>query len=178
MLRFYRASTLLLASFVVWAGLVLLVSFFGLGARFEPLPVDLSLAKPIPDVKIDQGQKVLEPIEYYAEVGARPLLMFDRRPGIVQAAPGDNSGTELDVTLGSVLITSNLKMAIFRSNQGGAVHRVRLGDVIEGTGWRLIQLEPRRAVLEGPTGQRSMDLLVFDGKGGQAPTAVATAATA
>ncbi|MEO6173215.1 MAG: hypothetical protein ABIP02_08865, partial [Arenimonas sp.] len=57
------------------------------------------------------------------------------------------------------------------------VHRVRLGDVIEGTGWRLIQLEPRRAVLEGPTGQRSMDLLVFNGKGGEAPTAVATATT-
>lgn len=177
MLRFYQASTLLLASFVVWASLVLLVSFFGLGARFEPLPVDLSLAKSIPDVKIDQGKKVLEPIEYYAEVGTRPLLMFDRRPGIVQAAPGDNSGAELDVTLGSVLITSNLKMAIFRSNQGGAVHRVRLGDVIDGTGWRLVQLEPRRAVLEGPTGQRSLDLLVFNGKGGQAPTPVASATT-
>ena len=68
---------------------------------------------------------------------------------------------------------NNLKMALFRENKDGTSRRVRLGDLIEGTGWRLVQLEPRRAILEGPTGQRSMDLLVFNGKGGQSPTAVA-----
>ena len=68
-------------------------------------------------------------------------------------------------------------MAIFRENQGGAIRRVRLGDLIEGSGWRLVQLDPRRAVLEGPTGQRALDLLVFNGKGGQAPTPVAAATT-
>ena len=175
MVRLNNTYTLLLAGFVLWAALVLLVSLFGLGARFNPLPVDMSLAKPIPTVKINQNRAILEPVENYAEVGARPLLMFDRRPGIVQAAPGDNSGAELDVVLGSVLITPNLKMAIFRENQGGAVRRVRLGDAIEGTGWRLVQLDPRRAVLEGPTGQRSLDLLVYNGKGGEPPTALSVA---
>ncbi|MGH8108781.1 MAG: hypothetical protein ACREO1_08730 [Arenimonas sp.] len=175
MARLNNTYTMLLAGFLLWAGLVLLVSFFGLGARFNPLPVDMSLAKAIPTVKIDQGKAILEPIENYAEVGTRPLLMFDRRPGIVQAAPGDNSGAELDVVLGSVLLTPNLKMAIFRENQGGAVRRVRLGDTIEGTGWRLVQLDPRRAVLEGPTGQRSLDLLVYNGKGGEPPTALTAA---
>jgi len=174
MAKFNNAGTLLLASFVLWAGLVLLVTFFGLGARFEPLAVDASLAKPIPVVKIAQNQTPLGPMTDYLEVGTRPLLMLDRRPGVVQAAPGDNSATELDVSLGSVLITPNLKMALFRENQGGASRRVRLGDLIEGTAWRLVQLEPRRAVLEGPTGQRSMDLLVFNGKGGESPTAIVT----
>lgn len=175
MAKLNNTYAMLLAGFVLWAGMVLLATFFGLGASFNPLPVDFSLAKPIPDVKIAQNKVVLGPIESYAEVGTRPLLMFDRRPGIVQAAPGDNSGAELDVTLGSVLITPNLKMAVFRENQGGAVRRVRLGDLIENSGWRLVQLEPRRAVLEGPTGQRSLDLLVFNGKGGEAPTPVAAA---
>ena len=175
MAKLNNAATLLLASFVLWAGLVLLVAVFGLGARFDPLPVDLSLAKPIPTVKIVQNNPTLEPMSNYLEVGTRPLLMLDRRPGPVATAPGDNSAVELDVSLGSVLITPNLKIALFRENKDGTSRRVRLGDLIEGTGWRLVQLEPRRAILEGPTGQRSMDLLVFNGKGGQSPTAVAVA---
>lgn len=176
MARFHNAYTLLLAGFVVWTVLVLIAAFSGLGARYKPLPVDMSLAKAIPDVKIARNKPVLEPLANYVEVGTRPLLMFDRRPGIVQAAPGDNSGADIDVSLGSVLLTPNLKMAILRDNQGTTVHRVRLGELIEGSGWRLVQLEPRRAVLEGPTGQRTLDLLVFNGKGGEAPTAVTTAA--
>ncbi len=175
MVRFNNTYTMLLAGFVVWAILVLVAAFSGVGARFNPLPVDMSLAKAIPDVKIARSKAVLEPLGNYVEVGTRPLLMFDRRPGIVQAAPGDNSGADIDVSLGSVLLTPNLKMAILRDNQGTAVHRVRLGELIEGSGWRLVQLEPRRAVLEGPSGQRTLDLLVFNGKGGEPPTAVATA---
>lgn len=175
MAKWNNAYTMLLSSFTLWAGLVLIVALLGLGGRFNALPVDPTLAKPIPVVKIERKRAVLEPIENYAEVGTRPLLMFDRRPGVVQAAPGDTSGAELDVLLGSVLITPNLKMAVFRENQGGAVRRVRLGDVVEGTGWRLVQLDPRRAVLEGPTGQRSLDLLVFNGQGGQLPTPLAAA---
>ena len=175
MAKLNNTATLLLASFVLWAGLVLLVAVFGLGARFNLLPVDVSLAKPIPTVKIIQNNPTLEPMSNYLEVGTRPLLMLDRRPGPVATAPGDNSAVELDVSLGSVLITPNLKMALFRENKDGTSRRVRLGDLIEGTGWRLVQLEPRRAILEGPTGQRSMDLLVFNGKGGQSPTAVAVA---
>ena len=176
MAKLRNTGTMLLASFVLWAFMVLLVAFLGLGARFDALPVDMSQAKPLPNVKIAQNKPTLEPMSSYLEVGTRPLLMPDRRPGVVQAAPGDNSAAELDVSLGSVLITSNLKMALFRENQGGASRRVRLGDLIEGTAWRLVQLEPRRAVLEGPTGQRSMDLLVFNGKGGESPTPVAVAA--
>jgi general secretion pathway protein N len=175
MAKLNNTGTLLLASALLWAALILLLSLLGLGARFEALPVNTSLAKPLPMVKIAQNKTTLEPLSNYLEVGTRPLLMLDRRPGIVQAAPGDNAAVELDVSLGSVLITSNLKMAIFRDNKDSSSRRVRLGDLIEGTGWRLVQLDPRRAILEGPTGQRSIDLLVFNGKGGESPTAVAVA---
>ncbi|MEO8001623.1 MAG: hypothetical protein ABI644_07080 [Arenimonas sp.] len=178
MAKLNNTGTMLLASFALWAAMVLLVAFFGLGARFNPLPVDVSLAKVLPTVKITQNTATLGPLSNYLEVGTRPLLMLDRRPGVVQAAPGDNSAVELDVSLGSVLITPNLKIALFRENKDGASRRVRLGDLIEGTGWRLVQLEPRRAILEGPTGQRQMDLLVFNGKGGQSPTPIAVAVPA
>jgi general secretion pathway protein N len=176
MVKLNNTSAMLLAGFALWAGMVLLVAIFGLGARFNSLPADASLAKPIPAIKITQNKNTLEAMSAYLEVGTRPLLMLDRRPGIVQAAPGDNSAVELDVSLGSVLITPNFKMALFRENKDGANHRVRLGDLIDGTAWRLVQLEPRRAILDGPSGQRSMDLLVFNGKGGQSPTPVAVAA--
>ncbi len=175
MAKLNNTGTLLLASFTFWAALVLSVAIFGLGARFDALPVDASLSKPLPTVKIVQNKAILEPMDNYLEVGTRPLLMADRRPGVIQAAPGDESAAELDVSLGSVLITPNLKMAIFRENKDGSSRRVRLGDLIEGSAWRLVQLEPRRAILEGPTGQRSMDLLVFNGKGGQSPTPIAVA---
>ncbi len=177
MVKFSKASTLLLAGFAVWAGMVLVAALFGAGARYADLPVDASLAKAIPSVKIAQNKATLGPLQNYAEMGNRPLLMFDRRPGPVPAAPGENAAAELDVSLGSVLLASDFKMAIFRENQGGATRRVRVGDLVEGTGWRLVQLEPRRAVLEGPSGQRAIDLMVFNGKGGQSPTPIAVTAT-
>lgn len=178
MAKLNNTATMLLLGALFWALLILLLAFSGLGARFDALPVNASLAKPLPVVKIVQNKATLEPMSNYLEVGTRPLLMLDRRPGVVQAAPGEESAAELDVSLGSVLITSNLKMAIFRDNKDSSSRRVRLGDLIEGTGWRLVQLEPRRAILEGPTGQRSMDLLVFNGKGGQSPTPIVVAVPA
>jgi general secretion pathway protein N len=76
--------------------------------------------------------------------------------------------------LTSVLITDTLRMAIFSEENGQVSKRVRLGDTVPGTSWRLATLEPRRAVLEGPEGQRVLDLRVFDGQGGAAPTPMAT----
>jgi general secretion pathway protein N len=74
-----------------------------------------------------------------------------------------------------VLITPTLQMAIFTDNKDASSRRAKLGEMVTGSNWRLAVLEPRRAVLEGPSGQRELGLRVFDGKGGQAPTPVATA---
>ena len=99
--------------------------------------------------------------------------MADRRPAPVAAADGGSN--DLDASLTSVLITPTLKLAILTDNQGGASRRVRLGEAVAGTSWRLVDLQPRQATLEGPGGQRRLDLRVYDGKSGQAPTAVAGA---
>jgi general secretion pathway protein N len=105
-------------------------------------------------------------------VGDRPLFNPDRRPAPV-AIVSNQQQAPFNGVLTSVLITDTLRMAIFSEENGAVSKRVRLGDTVPGTGWRLASLEPRRAVLEGPEGQRVLDLRVFDGQGGAAPTPVA-----
>jgi general secretion pathway protein N len=67
---------------------------------------------------------------------------------------------------------------LLTDNKDSSSKRVKLGDVVEGSNWRLVNLEPRQAVLEGPSGQKVLPLRVFDGASGEAPTPVADADTA
>jgi general secretion pathway protein N len=167
------SKTLLLGALFIWALALLIASGFGFGGRFSTMPLDAAVAKPIPDVKVSANTTTMGPLNQYQSISSRPLLNFDRRPSPVAAAPGSNSAAELDVMLTSVLRTPNFEMAILRENQGGASRRVRLGEMVEGTNWRLSQLEPRRAILDGPSGQKTLDLRVFDGKGGEPVTVIA-----
>ena len=165
-----RPLTLLLGAACLWALSVLVLALAGLGGGVAP-SASVAAAPAIPKVSLTPSQSRLGPANNYAEVGQRPLLNQDRRPGLAPAE-GEGSG-ELDVVLSSVLITPRLQMAVFTDNKDASSRRVRLGEVVPGSNWRLAVLEPRRAVLEGPSGQRELGLRVFDGKGGQAPTAVA-----
>jgi len=165
--------TLLMAAACAWALGLLLLSAFGLGGRQGLLAAD-GVAPALPEVSLQAPPPRLAAPEAYAEIGQRPLLNFDRRPAAVAIVNGPEGGGELDATLTSVMITSSLKLAIVRKNEAGSVHRVRLGERVEGTGWTLVSLEPRRAVFEGPGGQRALDLRAYNGTGGDAPTAIAT----
>ncbi len=165
-----RPLTLLLAACCLWALCMLGLSLAGLGSRFAPAAEGVA-APAMPKVNLVRTESRLGPLANYVEVGQRPLLSADRRPGLMPAAGGEGAA-ELDVVLTSVLITHNLQMAIFTDNKDASSRRVRLGEMISGSNWRLVQLEPRRAVLEGPSGQRDLGLRVFDGKGGQSPTSV------
>ena len=171
-----RPLTLLLAACCLWAVCMLGLSLAGLGSRFAP-PAEGIAAPALPTVNLVRTESRLGPFANYVEVGQRPLLSADRRPGLVAAAGGEGTA-ELDVVLTSVLITRSLQMAIFTDNKDASSRRVRLGEMISGSNWRLVQLEPRRAVIEGPSGQRDLGLRVFDGKGGQSPTSVVTAPVA
>jgi general secretion pathway protein N len=135
----------------------------GLGNRFpEPAAVAVT-APPMPALVETKAR--LGPLADYLDVGNRPLLMPDRRPGVVQAGSGPAGGGDLDVSLTSVLMTPTLQMVILTGNQDGISRRVKLGDTAEGSNWRLIRLEPRRATFERPSGEVTLDLRVFDGKG-------------
>ena len=86
----------------------------------------------------------------------------------------------LDVVLTSVVMSGEFKVAIVLDNKAQRTQSVRLGSSLEGdqAGWKLVELAARKAVFEGPTGRSELDLRVFDGTGGQAPTALAAPAVA
>jgi len=169
--------TLLAGAFAAWSLGLLLLALLGLGGRVGPHPPDLALAPALPEPLAVAESPRLGPLADYRAVGERPLFHPDRRPLPVMAVAAE-AETPFEGELSSVLLTDRLQMAIF-SEQGGALsRRVRLGESIPGTAWRLAALEPRRAVLEGPAGRRVLELRVFDGKGGAAPTALGLATAA
>lgn len=163
-----RPLTLLLGAVCLWALSVLVLAAAGLGTRFPPVT---GVAEPpaLPTVSLTRGVSRLDALGVYAEVGARPLMNLSRRP-VATAAMDASASADLDVMLTSVLITPRLQLAILTDNKEGGSRRVRVGEMVEGSNWRLVQLEPRRATLEGPSGQRTLDLRVFDGTSGEMPT--------
>jgi general secretion pathway protein N len=172
MIDHLRPVGALLAAVAAWSLALLMLAVAGLGGRVGPHPGNAALAPAIPAVSLDVVGSRLGPASDYLEVGNRPLLAVDRRPAPLSAATG-NEDAPLEATLTSVLITGDLKLAILQAQGDGRSQRVRLGDVLEGTAWRLVELEPRRAVFEGPEGRREMALRVFDGTGAPAPTPMA-----
>lgn len=175
MINALRPASALLAGLALWALCLVVLALSGLGGRVGPHPANGALTPALPVVTLDAVGSRLGPASDYLEVGNRPLFSRDRRPAPMSADPGQ-AQVPLEVNLTSVLITPQLKLAIVQNVSDGASRRVRLGDTLEGTAWRLVQLEPRRAVFEGPEGQRDLALRVFDGSGGQSPTPQAASA--
>ena len=161
-----RPMGALLAALAAWSLALLVLAFAGLGARFGPHPPNAALAPPLPQVSLTQTGSRLGPPSDYLEVGSRPLLSADRRPPPVTDAGDGVDEAPLDVTLTSVLIAGDVRLAIVQKQGDPQGQRVRLGETVAGTGWRLVELLPRRAVFEGPQGRRELDLRVFDGQGG------------
>lgn len=175
-----RLPTYLLAAFALWCLVVAIAAFAGLGSRYGLHPDDASRVPPLPQVDLSRARSPLEPLDAYAVIGERPLFNADRRPlpppasdAPVEDAPPPPA--PLDVVLTSVILSGEFKVAIVLDNKGQRTQSVRVGSSLEGdqAGWKLVELAPRKAVFEGPTGRSELDLRVFDGTGGQPPTAIA-----
>ena len=168
--------TWLLATVAGWAVLAWLLALAGMGRQTRLLDDDGSLVQALPQSRAPAKPRI-GPLSQYNEIAARPLLMDDRRPrAFFVQGKGDETAqaNTFDYVLTSVLITPELKMAILQPADGSESVRVKLGEVPEShPAWRLSALDPRKAVFEGPEGRREMDLRVYDGQGGQPPTAVA-----
>ncbi|WP_374604270.1 hypothetical protein [Arenimonas sp.] len=155
------------AALAAWSVALLALALAGLGANFGPHPDNAALAPPLPQVELSQIEPRLGPPTQYAEVGQRPLLNASRRPAeVTDAGEGD---APLDMNLTGVLIVGPFRAAMLQSPDGQRSQRVREGELLEGTGWRLVSLEPRAAVFSGPEGQRRLDLRVYDGSGDARP---------
>ena len=167
--------TWLLATVDGWALLAWVLALAGMGGRAALLADDPGLLQSLPQPRPSPPER-LGPLGQYAEIGARPLLAEDRRPHpfSLQPANGEEAETNtFDYVLTSVLITPQLHMAIVQPSQGGDSVRIKLGEASEDIpAWRLVELNPRSAVFEGPEGRKALDLRTFDGVGGQSPTEV------
>lgn len=172
-----RPWTWLLAGAAGWGLLAWALALAGMGERLPALPDDAALAKPLPPLRNAQPSRV-GPLGQYSEIGQRPLFATDRRPKpfFLQGEGDANAAAAFDYVLTSVMITPNLQLAILQPPDGSQSLRVKLGDAPEPQpAWRLVSLNARSAVFEGPEGQKTLELRVFDGAGGQRPTSVAPA---
>ncbi|HET7125492.1 MAG TPA: hypothetical protein VFI26_00125 [Lysobacter sp.] len=163
--------TWLLGTVAGWALLAWVLALAGMGGRVSPLPEDASLLQSLPKPTKAPPER-LGPFGQYAEIAARPLFSNDRRPQPFSLGGDDaDQGNDFDYILTSVLLAPQVKLAMVQPTGGGEPIRVKLGDSVEpAPAWRLVALDPRSAVFEGPGGQKTLELRVFDGTGGEPPT--------
>lgn len=183
-IRELPVPTLVLGVVAVWSLLVAVAAFSGLAGRVGLHPDDPASVPGIAQLNLSQARTELPNMDQYAEVAQRPLFNADRRPlPVDEVADGDVEAepppSPLEITLTSVIISGEIKIAIVQDGRSQATQSVRVGNNLEGdqSGWKLVELGPRKAVFEGPGGRAEADLRVFDGSGAQAPTAVSSPTT-
>lgn len=175
-MRFDSASprTWLLAATAAWSVLVLLLALFGMGNRVSRLPEDAGLIRTLPNLPKATPER-LGPLSQYGEIVSRPLFADDRRPHPFSLQPQGGEETKaFDYVLTSVMITPDFRMAIIQPPDGSSAPlRIRLGESDDALpNWRLQELDARSAVFIGPEGERRLELRVYNGVGGEAPTAI------
>lgn len=166
------ARTWLYAALAGWALCAWVLALSGMGGSIDRLEEDPALAQPLP-TPVAPAPERLGPLPQYADVAARPLFTEDRRPQpfVIDPTAEPGAGGGFDYVLTSVLRTPQVQLVILQPVDGGDPVRVRRGHSPEGApGWVLQSVEARRAVFAGPEGERSLELRVFDGVGGEAPT--------
>ncbi|MGV8960530.1 MAG: hypothetical protein ACOH1V_09080 [Stenotrophomonas sp.] len=158
----------------LWALAVWVATLAGLGSRLAPAAAAETGVPAIPALPPLRSEPL--PGEgAYSDFVAAPLFADDRRPHpfFLGSAGQDTAGA---LRLSGVLMVPGLEMATLTSEQGQSI-RLRLGDG-PVAGWQLLALQPRSATVSGPGGTRTLELQVFNGQGGQAPTVIGGASAA
>lgn len=152
-----------LAALALWALAVWVATLCGLGGRLPALQDAMSA--PAPPAVPTPGPDRLGPVGDYAAATTRPVFAQDRRahPFFLDA---DGQASAALVRLTGVLIAPGTALATLTTDQGQSL-RLRLGGE-PVAGWQLLSLEPRSAVVSGPTGTLQLQLQVFNGDGNTA----------
>ena len=161
--------TRLLAALAGVGVIAWLAALAGAGSQVALLPDDASLAPALPASAAPAADPI-GPLHDYAVIGERPLFSTDRtpRPFYLPGNGDEAVDTGFDYQLTSVILTPGLRMAIVQPTGGGEAMRVREGaEAPAAPGWRLVALDRRSAVFEGPDGRRELGLRVFNGSGGE-----------
>ncbi|MGY0557983.1 type II secretion system protein XpsN [Lysobacter sp. A421] len=167
--------TRLLAAVAGAAVLVWALAVAGMGGRVAPLDDTSDVLAPLPTLPAAPTARPDTPGGHEA-IAARPLFSPDRTPQPFFLENDDGEQTQgFNYVLTSVLLTPRLQLAILQPPDGSASFRVLLQHGPEPhPAWRLVELDERSAVFEGPEGRRTLPLRVFDGVGGLPPTVLRT----
>ena len=177
-----RPLTRMLAAVAGAAVLAWVLALAGVGAHASVAEVDATMAQPIPQLQAALATH-LDPLAEYSEAVSRPVFAQDRRLHAFALSPGEGraatAGNGFDYVLNSVLIAPGIHLAIIEPSQGGESVSVRMGGSADAIpGWRLVELQPRVAVFDGPGGRRTLELRTWTGDGEappvRAPQPVAT----
>ncbi len=110
----------------------------------------------------------LESFDKFQELVTRPVFNEDRKPTPIEEKPAEGAAVvaavpDLDVTLTSIIHTADKKLAIVRDNKSNLSMVVKLGMPLEGeqSGWKLVEVDPRKVVFEGEgSGRKELELSV------------------
>lgn len=162
-----------LGGVAVWAAAVWIATLLGAGGHIAPLDAGDRSTPPLP-VLAPAAPERIATAAAYADIGARPLFAEDRKPRPYLLGGTEPGSASSAVTLTGVLLTGEFGMAILTTDQKQSL-RLRLnGDAVNG--WQLVALEPRSATVTGPGGTQTLELVTFNGQGGEPPTVLGTAA--
>lgn len=162
------AKTWLLGALALWALCVWVLGLAGMGGRVERLANDPALLQALPQLPTSPPDR-LGAMTQYAAISQRPLFTEDRKPQpyFIDPEGGGEGKDRFDFVLSSVLLTTQLRMAILTPADGGQPVRLKVGEAPDAApSWTLSALEARSAVFTGPEGPRTLELRLFQGAGG------------
>jgi len=163
-----RRLGIVLVAIIALLGGVFIGQQFGLGAGYSLATSEGT--KPQRDYLAGLGKEGfrLAGFDQFQELVSRPVFNEDRKPTPIEEKPVDpatvvSAVADLDVTLTSIIHTPDKKIAIVRDNKSSASMVVRVGMPLEGeqSGWKLVEVEPRKVVFEGEgSGRKELELSV------------------
>jgi general secretion pathway protein N len=163
-----RGLTSVLAVAASVLGVLLLLLLGGVGRKVHWAPAQ-SLP-PLPAAGNGGSLPTPLPLEQFAVVWQRPLFNPDRKPMAQVASDGAGLG---DLELTGIILTPTLRMALLRDKGGDHREvRVREGQSLPDGSVTLLEVHPRSALFNTPTGQTELKLQAgapFDGQKTDAP---------
>ncbi|WP_432824032.1 hypothetical protein [Stenotrophomonas indicatrix] len=158
----------LLLALAGWAAAIWLATGFGLGSQLPTVSAEGDAQAALPALPVLAPERMAG-ADSYSMISERPLFAEDRKPRPYLLG-GSEAAASPALRLTGVLMTGDFSMATFTTEQGRSL-RLRLnGDAVDG--WQLVALEPRQATVIGSSGSQVLELAVFNGQGGEAPTAL------
>lgn len=131
--------------------LLLLLSGIGRSARWDP-PRALA---PLPPQGNPADLPQPKPLQQFALVWQKPLFSPDRKPVDLATDGGSSLG---DLELSGIILTRQVRMALLHDKKGDQQVRVLEGATLPDSNIKLVEVRPRSAVFDAPSGRTELKL--------------------